>query len=137
MKPSQEVEHVLHKVRGSYMRDHWADEIEPELARVLDALSDPDWEQLSAAIAAEPLVARENLAKALRYTVTDRSTAMLIQFLRSDEPSLGRASTQSLFDRYQFWLPDVSIRAELERHIAAATPEVQVQLQALLAKALG
>jgi hypothetical protein len=132
-----EPEPLLARLRPSYERNHWADAVEPGLSRELEALSEADWQALAEALPTEPETTGANLAKALRYTVTDRSTALLTALLRSGSPSVGLAAAQALFDRHQLWLPDISIRAELQRHAAAAAdPETRQRLEGLVPKAL-
>jgi hypothetical protein len=136
MTRTPDLEQLLSDLRGSYQRNHWADEVEPRLARVLETLSDADWRDLLDAMPAEPPVVGTNLAKGLRYTVTDRSTDLLATLLRSNSTAVGLAAAQSLFDRQQRWIPGISIRAELERHASSADPDTRQQLEALIPRSL-
>ena len=125
---------LLDLLRPEYSADYWADEIAVQAAMTLEALSDEAWARLEQAITAEPAGARARLATALRHAPSDRTTELLVALLRSAEPEVGVAATTSLFEQYHFWLPMVSLRDELQRHLRTAGPELGPQIEALLAR---
>lgn len=125
---------ILAVLRPDYGPDYWADEVEVQLAARLEALTDNDWSRLATAVAAEPASARARLAAALRHTPSERATDLLTDLLRSAEPEVGAAAADSLVELHHTWLPGVSLRDEVQRHLAGAPPELRPRLEALLTR---
>jgi hypothetical protein len=63
-----------------------------------------------------------------------RMIPLLIQILRSPEPAVGAAIATTLLEKNYTWHPEVSLRADLQRHLATATPTESRPLQTLLAR---
>lgn len=136
MTSNSDVKKIMKIIDASYSPNHWADEVEPKLAVELEALSKESWSELTEKINESSSISRQNIARALRYTVTERSTDLLINILRSDDPLAALVAVKSLYDRYQFWLPNVSIQKEIKRHMTSVPPTIQIKFEALLSKAL-
>ena len=134
MTSLESVAQLVDALRPDYSPDYWADEVDVNIGLALAALSDEEWPRLASAIATEPPGPRVRLAEALRHTPSDRATELLVALLRSPEPEVGIAATKSLFEQYRFWLPDVSLSDELQRHLNAAPPELRSEIEALLAR---
>lgn len=130
----EESTEIVALLRPDYTLDYWADEVEPQLARRLEALDDEEWARLTAAVAEEPAGPRARLAEALRHTTSRRATMLLVDLLRAPEPEVGAAAADSLLELHHTWLPGVSLSGEIDRHLASAPPELQPRLERLRAR---
>lgn len=112
--------------------DFWSDVARPRAAEALAALDDHAWAALVAGCAAQAAPWRMRLTEALILLDDARSLALLEDLVGAAEPAVAAAAAEALIERGYVWSPDRSLRADLERHLANASPTEQAPLARLL-----
>lgn len=128
------VEPLIESLDSDYSPDYWADHVKLQVARALDQLDDAGWARLTAEWPRRLAGWRIRTAEALSLSACPQATALLTHMLASPEPEVGHAIAEALLELDYQWSPEVSLRADLERHLLNAAPGARPTIQRLLGR---
>jgi hypothetical protein len=125
---------LLQLLAPHYNPDHWADDVQLDVAALLDHLPPGDWQRLADEARRAPSGWCVHLADAARATSNAQASDLLIELLRRTEPEVGAAAAAALLELDYQWSPEVSLRADLQRHLATASEMQAAAIRRLLGR---
>jgi hypothetical protein len=128
------VEPLIDSLDSDYSPDYWADHVKLQVARSLDQLDDAGWARLIAEWPHRPAGWRIRAADASSLSASPHAITLLTHMLAAPEPEVGHAIAEALLELDYQWSPEVSLRADLERHLRNASPAARPPLQRLLGR---
>jgi hypothetical protein len=88
--------------------DFWAEVELPDVAKILDSLSDPEWEAFGNMLNEFNEQGLLNLAEACGFSGHPSTVPMLISLLKCPYPQVGAESAIRLIEKDYVWDPNVS-----------------------------
>ncbi len=99
-------------------------------------MDDASWQKLTADLMQRSEGFRRRLAQTQLYSVKPRATEILGSLLRSPEISVGVMAVEMLLEKDYNGMPVLTLRAELQRHLAQAPPHAREPLERMLGRAV-
>jgi hypothetical protein len=128
---TDDLQPLLSLLDGEPNPDYWSDVLRPRARAALDAVAG-DLSALATHARSQPPTWRIRLAEAAMLAEHPGATDLLIDLLTGAEPEVGVAVTEALIERGYVWSPEVSLRADLERHLAGASDAGRPVIERLL-----
>ena len=125
---------LLEALEPDYNPDYWSDVIMHRVGAQLGALDEAGWSSLMDAWQPRPVAWRLRLAGALVLVDDPRAMDVLVAMLGSAEPDVGSAVAEALLEKGYRWSPEVSLLADLQRHLDIAAPPQQEPIRRLIAR---
>jgi len=127
-------EKLVEELDHDYNPDYWSDHIKLRVGEQVDELSDEHWSRLETIWQNQSVGWRIRLAEASFLSEKPRTIDLLIEMLKSPEPEVGCAVAETLLEKNYQWSPEVSLLADLERHLHRAAPQARGSIERLIAR---
>lgn len=125
---------LIEVLEPDYNPDYWSDVVLHSAGEQLGALDEEGWSRLGSEWKQRPGAWRQRLSQALTLVEDPRAMELLVAMLGSAEPAVGSAVAEALLEKGYRWSPEVSLRADLERHLGQAAPHEQEPIRRLLGR---
>ena len=125
---------LLEALEPDYNPDYWSDVVMHSVGTQLGALDQEGWSRLMQEWKPRPVAWRLRLAGALVLVEDPRAMDLLVAMLGAAEPAVGSAVAEALLEKGYRWSPEVSLLADLERHLGQAAPHEQEPIRRLMAR---
>ncbi len=112
----EKVTTLLERVTRNYNPDFWAEVELPSVAELLDQLDEHGWKGLSQEWPSLSPQGQIQLVQACRACRHPMRMRMLEAIVQTPDAHVGAAVAQALLEHDYAWNPEISIRAEFERH---------------------